>query len=372
MAYYRKRNGIWSYTIELPKGPNGERRQKYKGGFESRREAIKEATAIENEINTGEYIPDSELMVAELCDLWLPIYKPTVKITTYSTREYDVAHIKRFIGNYKVQEITKRIYQSEINKIIESDSIRLAKRVHTVMKMIMKYAKYIDLVKSNPTDGCYLPKEKSEEFDVEYLEKDELSHFLEATKRKYYYYALFRFLSFSGCRVGEALALTWADINENLVTVNKTLSWIHKKHNGETMLIQEPKTSASFREIYIDNETLSILSALKEEKRRWKIHQMDAIDYVFAYKPNKVISTCQVNRRFKEFLSEAGINKDLTTHSLRHTHASILAAAGVPLEEIQKRLGHGNDKTTREIYYHVTAARKATAMDLFANYMKIQ
>jgi integrase len=45
-------------------------------------------------------------------------------------------------------------------------------------------------------------------------------------------------------------------------------------------------------------------------------------------------------------------------HSLRHTHTSLLAEAGVDLIRIMERLGHVDDDTTKKIYLYVTKTRK--------------
>lgn len=52
------------------------------------------------------------------------------------------------------------------------------------------------------------------------------------------------------------------------------------------------------------------------------------------------------------------IGRPLSTHALRHTHTSLLAAAGIPLDVISRRLGHADSKVTREIYLHVTELLK--------------
>lgn len=52
--------------------------------------------------------------------------------------------------------------------------------------------------------------------------------------------------------------------------------------------------------------------------------------------------------------SELIIGRKLTTHALRHTHASLLLANGVLIDTISRRLGHENSKVTKEIYLHAT------------------
>ncbi|TJY37549.1 hypothetical protein E5161_20555 [Cohnella pontilimi] len=56
-------------------------------------------------------------------------------------------------------------------------------------------------------------------------------------------------------------------------------------------------------------------------------------------------------------------------HSLRHTHTSLLAEAGVPIEEAAERLGHKNDRITRAIYLHVTKSVKRESADKFSSLM---
>ncbi len=56
---------------------------------------------------------------------------------------------------------------------------------------------------------------------------------------------------------------------------------------------------------------------------------------------------------------------------LRHTHASLLADADVPLIMIQERLGHSNDKITRKIYLHITENKKIDTAKHFEDYMSI-
>ena len=72
----------------------------------------------------------------------------------------------------------------------------------------------------------------------------------------------------------------------------------------------------------------------------------------------------------KRLLKIAGVSQELTPHSFRHTHTSLLAEAGVGLEEIMDRLGHTEDETTRIIYLHVTKELKKEASHKFGQLMR--
>ena len=97
-------------------------------------------------------------------------------------------------------------------------------------------------------------------------------------------------------------------------------------------------------------------------------------DFVFAKKDEinpgypELIKT--IENRMKRILKLSGLNQGLTPHSLRHTHTSLLAEAGVSLEEIMERLGHKNDDTTKHVYLHIIKSMKKEASRKFAKLME--
>lgn len=72
-----------------------------------------------------------------------------------------------------------------------------------------------------------------------------------------------------------------------------------------------------------------------------------------------------IQHRMNRMLHLTGLNPNLTPHSLRHTHTSLLSEAGVSLERIMRRLGHANDKITKRIYLHTTKAVRQRDADKF-------
>ena len=72
----------------------------------------------------------------------------------------------------------------------------------------------------------------------------------------------------------------------------------------------------------------------------------------------------------RRLLKLAKLNPQFTPHSLRHTHTSLLAEAGVSLPQIMERLGHKNESTTKNVYLHVTKAMKKEASQKFKELME--
>ena len=120
----------------------------------------------------------------------------------------------------------------------------------------------------------------------------------------------------------------------------------------------------------IDSERgLIHIKGSKGRKDRYTILSQTALkvlrEYYKEYKPSKWlfegarkgrhVSTRTVQAIFRQAFRKAGINKDVTVHSLRHSFATHLLESGVDLRYIQELLGHKSSKTT-EIYTHVSKA----------------
>nr|WP_241484352.1 tyrosine-type recombinase/integrase [Bacillus clarus] len=74
--------------------------------------------------------------------------------------------------------------------------------------------------------------------------------------------------------------------------------------------------------------------------------------------------------RMQRLLKKTSIQKQVTPHSFRHTHTSLLIEANVHIKEIQERLGHSDINTTMDIYAHMTKNIKKEASNKFSNLMK--
>ena len=167
-----------------------------------------------------------------------------------------------------------------------------------------------------------------------YLEKEELERLVKAMEI-YHHKMLTIFLVLTGLRIGEALALTPEDIDIQERVIHVTKTYIpSKKRVGPT------KTDGSTRDVFIQNEMLPVLAVIKAGKHVFE-HNGQPVAY-------------DAYRKYLGEISEKAIGRKIVPHTLRHTHTSLMAAAGVPLETIARRLGHADSKITREIYFHVT------------------
>lgn len=171
------------------------------------------------------------------------------------------------------------------------------------------------------------PDNAKQRRELKYLERDELEKIVAAADDKYKDAILA--MALSGLRVGELCALTKDDITD-VISVTKTYS--------PNFGIGDTKTDGSTREVYIQRELAPILSGERLEN----VLRVSYTDF---------------SKYFKTLTADV-LGRDLTTHALRHTCVSLMAAAGVPLDIISRRLGHADSRVTRDIYMHVTKELK--------------
>ncbi|MNP41798.1 site-specific tyrosine recombinase XerC [compost metagenome] len=128
--------------------------------------------------------------------------------------------------------------------------------------------------------------------------------------------------------------------------------------------------STSRRTIELDAVVFKELEKLKARQNELKMLNRNTYydnDFVFAKTEKDMgypefIKTIQ--NRMRRLLKLAALNESLTPHSLRHTHTSLLAEAGVGIHEIMERLGHQDDEITKRVYLHVTKVREFNERNL--------
>lgn len=154
------------------------------------------------------------------------------------------------------------------------------------------------------------------------------------------YHTLFSLLYFTGMRRGEALALTFKDIDfdNQKIVINKTITkYLYHNHK----MITSPKTQSSNRTISIDDYLTEELKSLKE------FYQCN--DNAFVFGNDQSISFTTLKRKKDYYCNIANV-KNITIHEFRHSHACLLFQNNVKIEDIQRRLGHSNISMTMNTY----------------------
>ena len=297
----------------------------------------------------------------QMYELWLESYRLKVKASTLrNTEQVFRDHILPAFGSHKIKDISTFQCQQWAND--QAKKADAAPKRYAYLAKIFDFAVRQGVINSNPAALVDRPtrsrSSRSHRSESNVYSKEELHQFLELCQERlpFQWYVFFRLLAYSGMRRGEALALTWADINkqEHTIQISKTVT----RGSDGAYISETPKTDKSNRIILIDATTLKLIQALPTTS-----------DFLF---PNSKGSFTAQSVPVK-MMHKAVDGSDLryiSPHGLRHTHCSLLFSAGVSIPEVQDRLGHTDVKTTIDVYNHVYQQDKQKALDRFMVFLE--
>jgi integrase len=385
----------WAFIIPAGINPTtGKHKQIKRGGFDTKSDAQDAAAILLSQLKEGTFVEESNIIFKDFVEKWIHYYEATGKVKpgTIRVRKHEINLLSPYFDYLKMREISTDMYQNALTDLKNKEykeGMKYADNtidgVHRTGRMIFKWAREKGVIKFDPTEFAYVPKDRktveeieNEEEEVKYLEKEQLAHFLDTAKTKGLErdYVIFMVLAYTGMRVGELCALKWRDIDFEEKTISITKTLYNPNNNAKEYRLVPPKTKSARRTIEIDDDVIKVLQQHKAAQNEIRMKYRNIYhdeDFVIAKMKNlygypEVIK--QVELRTKRLLGIAKLNPDITPHSFRHTHTSLLAEAGVGLQEIMDRLGHKDDKTTKFVYLHVTKTRKKEASQKFAELMR--
>jgi Site-specific recombinase XerD len=345
--------------------------------------------ATNNFINNGSTIAREKVVFDNFEDLalsWFESYKLTVKANSIRVaNNYLKVYILPELSSYRVDKITPTLLQVVVNKWARNANTAVIsngkrergkckdyKLLLNIIKRILSYGIQLGTISSNPATQVIPPKLKTRTSKkIKYLDNGELKQFLtyldtlEPSTDNQMRVTLYRFLLATGLRIGEALALSWSDIDftNKSVSVNKTIVQTMAK----TERIQDsPKTVESDRVVTLDGLTISLLKEWKKCQNSNVITLNDSLIFsynchTYAYASEARILTNHFNR--------ADV-PNIGFHGFRHTHASLLMNNDVNPKEIQKRLGHTKIGTTLDTYSHLAKSKEKETAEKFGSILK--
>lgn len=281
----------------------------------------------------------SELAVSSYVDFEWTINK---YITPYFKDSYIPDLTKADLSQWQAER------WAEVNtKTGRQYSQKYLTKLRTVLMTFLNYCENIHNI-TNVYKNVPKPKRKEMREEMKFWEIDEFELFYEHVE-DILWKTLFMMLFYSGCRIGEALALQTNDVyklddGNYCINVRKTLTRKTGNKNISYELIA-PKTSTSNRTIILPD----IMTEQIEEYLNYTSKQKTTGSFFFG--GEIPLSPTSVKNHFLDSTKKAGV-KRIRIHDLRHSHASMLIHLGVPITVISKRLGHSSVKMTLERYSH--------------------
>lgn len=272
-----------------------------------------------------------------------------------------------FIGKLNVKDISNDDIQKFLNDN-KNYSNSYIKKLYEQLNQAFNFAIKNKYILQNPMDDVIKPKSTKEDKEVKALtieEQQSLSNYLlNCTINEETYKNVFLIQMYLGLRIGETLALNINDIDieKQIINVNKTLTL---GKNNEVIMGDTTKTYASKRTIPIPD---FLIPSIKEQL---EIAKENNDNMLFLYNDH-YISHSVANSRLKRILkSTLGMeDKDISTHSLRHTFATRCIEAGMSAVVLQRIIGHTDISITLNTYTSVFNRFKESELEKVMEYYK--
>lgn len=426
--YHNKSGKFWGYRFEIAPIDNVRKWSSgrgYKTKADAIK-AGRDAQIIYE--NKGEVVTPSEMSYADFLDKWLTSLEGNLKSTTVlNYRKKIDLYIKPYIGGFRLKAIRKADIRELLKKLSENGCATkangLSRNTLTVIKGIFtksfNFAVDERYLPENPING-YLRLPKEDDLNAVrnpaltnphvYIPQEQIDAIFKRFPENSSDHIALMFGYKCGLRIGEAFAVCWEDIDfeKRTLTVNRQVQWHQDRdkpkekrdsHNRREARSDDSETGFwyfskpkynSMRTIELDDSMLDLLQREKEQQERDKPYYEDFYYYYYKdfrgriYKRQggllelgdlEPVNLVNV-RRDGEFINPRTIQHvsnvihhqlnypQFDFHSLRHTHATMLAERGASPMYVRNRLGHKNMDVTLRVYYHYTDMMSKQGTDI--------
>lgn len=357
---------------------------------------------VKRDKSDGIKVEAMSITVNDVFDLWLQLKKGVKRNTlTNYVYMYDV-FAREEIGKYKITTLKKSDIRRYYNNLVDVKhmKIRTIENIHTVLYQVLELAVEEDYLRVNPANNAMKELKQTYKFEEDrrraltIKEHELFVKFLSENEQCIRWKPIFTVMINTGLRVGELCGLRWEDVDfeNNTIKINHTLIYYAHRLEGKGcyFAINTPKTKAGYRTIpMLDIVKQAFLEERKYQREKGILSNITIDGYtnfIFLNRYGNVQSQAMLNKALRYIIricnewvldnmkenEEVVFLPKFSCHSLRHTFATRLCEAGVNIKVIQDTLGHGDIKTTMNIYADATKELKDTEFDKFNEYLKMQ
>ena len=312
--------------------PNGKR---YRRVIGTKKQAEKVQKKLESEIVEGKWdVREMEdVSFSVLAGEYLEYAKVNKAASTFSIDGYRIkSHLLPYFGSMPLREITSqmidsyksmRVKEGAAPKTVNNELTNLSH----MLKMAIRWG-YIDRNAASNVERMRVPKNPPR-----FLSQQEIRRLIEASRESHIYPIIVTAIH-TGMRKSELFNLKWPDINfdRRIVTVQSKPDWHTKNYKSRTL------------------QLTPMLYEVLREHRKLQTELNTRSEYVFTYQGRRIKRG--IEDALKTALKKADL-ENVTLHTLRHTFASQLVMAAVPLRDVQELMGHQTFETTLR-YAHLS------------------
>ena len=364
-----KKKDRWYIVYYIGKDSNGKWKQKWEGGFDTKKEAEKMLRARIQEIESGFLNAVDNSTVAVYLRYWLQSYcMPRLAANTISGYRINIErHIIPYIGEIRLNRLQPKDIQALYGKLAAAGLSGTSMRyVHNTLHKALVCAVKGQVLQKNAADYVDIPL--ASKFEAIPLTPDEAKQLIAACKDTEIYIPVLLALM-HGLRRGEVLALQWNDVDFEVGTLSIKRSANYIK--GEFFL-SDTKTRNSRRTLRMSPTMICSLREHKALQDEWRVEfgkGFNPYNLVICRKDGSPMTPNAVQYLFKEALSTNDL-PDIRFHDLRHTNATFMLRNEVPAKIVSAMLGHSTISITLDTYSHVMTDMQQDAVTALESMLK--
>lgn len=302
-----------------------------------------------------------KMTVREVYDEYKIFRKQELKDSTFAIQNVMLSNILKDILDDLIVNVTSFSIQKYF--MISPNSFKYKKTQKSLINLFFKYSLKLGYIEQNPIEKVEIPKQRKDIEDIQkkrtkFLSIEEMKVLKQSfgnSPQEIRMNYLIEFMYLTGLRIGEALALMWENINLENKIINVKYTLDTNSASIKEFKLNSPKTIDSYRLVSISVRCIEILLNMKKLNVKSKKANKS---FIFLSETDSLINPNSLNIYLKKIARKACFeNKKpeiFSSHMLRHSHVSLLTELGVPIKVIMERVGHRDEKTTLQIYTHVT------------------
>lgn len=371
--FYVESRARWAADITLPALDGKRRRRRVFGA--THKEVADKLKAMQAEAAAGVDLASGRMTVGELFDEWERlVLTDDSPASTLSNYKWSLNTMRPVIGRRRLDELKVEHVEKMLQQFADNGAARNSVARHRfVLRRTLRWAQRREWIARNVAELAEMPAGAKKPRQARALTEAEAKALLAAAKTRTYKVPrtdrtvteprrleAFWVVSLAlGLRPGEVAGLTWPaiDFDAGLVHVRTSMKYL----DGTALGLGEVKTGNMGR----GRRSLALpavaLDALKRHRKAQRVERLamgerwpaEWRELVFVSEAGTPLNANNLRRELTEMAEAAGIGK-VTRYDLRHSAATLMAAAGMRLEDIADTLGHEDLRMARGVYVHAT------------------
>lgn len=345
------------------------------GGYDGAGKRIRKAVVVHGSLRDAEQVkkrlerelddsgPTSSMQFREWIERWMEeAVRSRAPRTVAEYQRLLATRIVPALGHIRLDQLKSRHIFDFMSKLTgiqharrndQTLSRHSQRKYYCLLSVILQDAVYSGLIGQNPVKQVRAPR--IDGYRARFYEPLDVEQLWQALQQEpLMWRAIVAMSLLLGIRRGELMALRWGDVHweRRSISIARAAYRVSKQDQQ----VKAPKTATSIRSIPIPEPLLPILKA-------WHSVQggLDD-DYICADARLRWLHIDAPTKWFAKFIARHGL-PSLNLHGLRHTAATIMLEAGVPVRTVSEHLGHGQTSTTTNIYAHTTQASRERAAE---------